>query len=138
MSIRQRLALRERLRPWHGLMFAAFLAGTARTLSNVTDPLSPSVVVLAAFNGLLWVLGFQVTVGMLWAYAVEYYNAGGNWTDLPFVLPLVVALVVGVAVGVTFESVGGAVWAAFWTFVVAAGLTAVVVWIRVGYRESAA
>ncbi|RDI72536.1 hypothetical protein [Halopelagius longus] len=138
MSLHRRLALRERLRPWHGLMFAAFLAGTARTLSTLTEPISPSAVALAAFNGLLWVLGFQLTVGMLWAYAVEYYNAGGKWTDLPFLVPFAVAVAVGVAVGVVFENAGGAVWAAFWTFVVVAGLTAVVVWVRVGYRESAA
>ncbi|MFC6824457.1 hypothetical protein [Halopelagius fulvigenes] len=137
VSLRERLFLRDRLRPWHALMLAVFLVGTAWTLRDVT-PLSLSAVLVASFHGLLWLLGFQVTVGMLWAYAVEYYNAGGKWTDLPFVLPFGVALVVGVAVGVVFESGGGAVGAAFWTFVVVAGLVAVVVWVRVGYRESVA
>ncbi|SFG46714.1 hypothetical protein SAMN04488063_2143 [Halopelagius inordinatus] len=131
------MALRERLRPWHGLLVAVFLVGTAWSLSETADPFSLPAVVFGVFYGLLWAVGFQFTVGILWAYAVEYHNAGGSWTDLPFVAPFAVALVAGVAVGVAFEDVGVGAWAAFWTFVVAAAAVAVAVWIRVGYRESA-
>lgn len=138
MSLRQRLALRERLRPWHGLMLAVFLAGAAWSLSETADPFSLPAAVFAVFSGLLWTVVFQFTVGFVWSYAVHYYNAGGSWTDLPFVLPFAVALVVGIGVGVAFENVGVGAWAAFWTFVVAASVVAAAVWFVLGYRESAA
>jgi hypothetical protein len=93
-------------------MLAVFLAGTAWGLRG--RPLEPLPVLTAVVGGLFGLVVFQFTVGNLWAYAVEYHNAGGSWTDPPFV----------------------AAWAAFWTFAVAAGVVAVVVNAAAGYREA--
>jgi hypothetical protein len=115
-------------------MLAVFLAGTAWSLRG--RPLKPLPVLTAVIGGLFGLVVFQFTVGNLWAYAVEYHNAGGSWTDPPFVAPFAVAVVAGAATYVFLADAAAAAWAAFWTFAVAAGVVAVVVNAAAGYREA--
>ncbi|MFC6989383.1 hypothetical protein ACFQJD_12950 [Haloplanus sp. GCM10025708] len=131
-------ALRSRLRPWHALMVAVFLAGTAVSLWRAGEPLGPALVFGAVLRGLFGLVLFQFTVGNVWAYAVEYYNAGGRWTDLPFVLPFAVAGLAAAAALLVASDLALAAWAGFWTFVVVAGVVAVAAWFAVGYRDAPA
>ena len=129
------MSLQDRLRPWHGLMLAVFLVGAG--VSLVRDGMiTGDTVLFATLTGLFGLVLFQFTVGNVWAYAVEYRNAGGRWSDLPFLTPFVFGLLWGLVAFVTTDSVGAAAWAAFWGFAVVAALTAVAVWLAVGYRES--
>ena len=119
-------------------MAAVLLLGTGVSLwRRAGDPAALGYVtaLLALTEGLFALVLFRFTVGNVWAYVVEYLNAGGNPTDAPVLLPFVVAGVVGVVAGLG-AGVGAAAWAAFWAFVVAAGLVAVGAWVRVGYREA--
>jgi nicotinamide riboside transporter PnuC len=130
--------LRDRLRPFHAVMAAVLCLGVAASLwRRAGDPatLGYLTVLVALTEGLLALLLFRFTVGNVWAYVVEYLNAGGSVTDPPVALPFVAAGVVGVGTGLA-AGVGAAAWAAFWAFVVAAGLVTVGVWVRVGYREA--
>lgn len=127
--------LADRLRPWHGLMAGAFLVGAAVSLARA-DAYSPSAAFLAVLTGLFAVVVFQFTVGNVWAYAVEYVNAGGQWTDPPFLAPFAVAAGLGTLTLVTAGDLALAAWVAFWVFVLAAAAVAVGAWVLVGYRES--
>ena len=129
------MALRDRLRPWHALMLVVFLVGTAVSLLRA-DAVTAGAVLRAVLAGLFGLVLFQFTVGSVWGYAVEYYNAGGSWTDLPFLTPFVAAGVAGVAVAVRFDSVGVGAWAAFWVFVIVAAVVALGAWFVAGYREA--
>ena len=78
------LGLRDRLRPFHGLVALVFLLGTGASLWRRTgDPtaVGPFVVLLAVTEGLLALVLFRFTVGTVWAYVVEYLNAGGSAGD---------------------------------------------------------
>jgi hypothetical protein len=119
-------------------MAGVFLLGTAASLWRADGTSGPLLVLGAVLQGLFGLVIFQFTVGNVWAYAVEYVNAGGQWTDLPFVAPFAVAGLAAVATHRLTTNLGVAVWAAFWTFAVVAGLVASVVWVAVGYRDSAA
>lgn len=130
--------LRSRLRPWHALMVAVFLAGTAVSLWRFDEPLGPLLAFRAVLQGLFGLVVFQFTVGNLWAYAVEYHNAGGEWTDLPFVAPFAIAVLAVVATVLATGDLAAAAWGGFWTFAVVAGLVAVAVWVAVGYRDAPA
>ncbi|WP_248897785.1 hypothetical protein [Haloplanus halobius] len=130
------MALRDRLRPWHALMLAVFVAGTIVSLLRA-DALTVATGFRAVLSGLLGLVVFQFTVGNIWGYAVEYRNAGGRWSDWPFLAPFIVAGVAGVAIGVYTGSVGAGAWAAFWVFVVVAALVAIGTWLVVGYRTGA-
>jgi|GEM_PF-732517 len=132
MALRNRL--RDGLRPWHGVMLAVFVAGTGITLLRA-GIVTGETVLRAVLSGLFGLLIFQFTLGNVWGYAVEYYNAGGSWTDLPFLTPFVAAGVAGVALGFYFESVAVAAWVAFWVFVAVAALVALGAWFVTGYRE---
>lgn len=134
MALRDRF--RDRLRPWHGVMTVVFLAVTAWSLQG--ESLTVTSVLIAVIGGLTGLLVFQFTVGNVWAYAVEYRNTGGNWTDLPFVAPFGVAAAAAGATYLYTSSIAAAGWAAFWTFAVAAAVVALVVWLSVGYREASA
>ncbi|QZP38859.1 hypothetical protein [Halobaculum magnesiiphilum] len=127
MSLRTRL--RDRLRPWHGLMLAVFLAGAGTRLMDGARPL------FAVLVGLFWLVIFQFTVGNVWGYAVEYRNAGGDWGDAAFVAPFAVAFLAGATLYAVSRNLGAAASAAFWVFVAATAVTAVVVNLLVGYRE---
>jgi hypothetical protein len=119
-------------------MAAVLLLGTGVSLwRRAGDPaaLDRLTVLVAVAEGLFALVIFRFTVGNLWAYVVEYLNAGGSVTDPPVLLPFVVAGVVGVVAGLG-AGVGVAAWAAFWAFVVAAGLVTVGAWVQVGYREA--
>ncbi|WP_336025021.1 hypothetical protein [Halobellus salinisoli] len=137
-------ALRDRFRPWYLLDIAAFLFGAVgsiqRSVSGFGDlpSLTPFAAVSAIIAGLLAVVVLRFTVGNLWGYAVEYANAGGQWSDLPFLVPVgggVAAVVLTYAVT---TSLGAAAWAGFWTFAVVAGAVAIAVSFAAGYRESSA
>ncbi|WP_144903557.1 hypothetical protein [Halobellus captivus] len=135
-------ALRDRFRPWYLLDVAAFLFGAGgsiwRTVSGFDelDALTTFTAVTAVVYGLLAVVVLRFTVGNLWSYAVEYANAGGRWSDLPFLVPVGGGLaVVAVTYAVT-ESLGAAAWAGFWSFAVIAGVVAVAVSLAAGYREA--
>ncbi|ADQ66536.1 hypothetical protein C499_02227 [Halogeometricum borinquense DSM 11551] len=118
-------------------MLAVFLAGFALSLQDT--PLGRDSAFVAVISGLAAVVAFQFTVGNIWGYAVEYYNAGGSWTDLPFLTPFVAAIAVGAVTYFRIDPVlGAAAWAAFWTFIVVAGIVAVVTQFSAGYRESTA
>ena len=116
-------------------MLAAFLVGGGAYLVRA-DGVTLGTVPAAVLYALFAVVLFQFTVGNAWAYAVEYRNAGGRWSDLPFLAPVLVGVLSGATVLVTTNSLGAAVWSAFWGFVVVAPVTAVVVWLLVGYREA--
>ena len=97
-------------------MLATFLAGALLSrFGLVGDGGSPMIAIL---TGLFAVVLLQFTVGNVWGYAVEYANAGGSWTDLPFLVPF-----------------GAGLWVGFWAFVVVAAVTAVGVWFRTGLAE---
>jgi len=133
--------LRDRFRPWYILDVAAFLIGAtgsvwrARSGFGELAPLTPFSSVTAVVSGLFAVVVLRFTVGNLWGYAVEYANAGGQWSDLPFLVPVVSLLAsVGVTYAIT-NSLGAAAWAGFWTFVVVAGAVAVAVSFAAGYSD---
>ena len=133
------MSLRDRLRPWHGLMALTFLFGLGSSLAQA-EQVAVNNVMLAVASGLLAVVVLQFTVGNVWAYAVEYANAGGSWTDAPFLVPFGVATLVAVGVLLvnggpsTASVVWAALWSAFWGFVVAAAVVALVVRFYSGYR----
>ena len=129
------MALRERLRPWHALMLAVFLVGTTVSLLRA-DTVTTGSAMRAVLSGLFGLVLFQFTVGNVWGYAVEYYNAGGSWTDVPFLTPFVVAAGTGVAAAVRTGSVGLGAWVAFWAFVIVAAVVALSAWFVAGYREA--
>jgi len=131
------MALRDRLRPWHALMLAVFVVGTAISLLRA-GTVTGDTVLRAVLSALFGLVIFQFTVGSVWGYAVEYANAGGQWTDLPFLVPFVVAGIAGVAVGVRSGSVGLGAWVAFWAFVIVAAVVALGAWFAAGYREAGA
>jgi len=131
------LHLSDRLRPWHGVMLVVFVAGTGIALLRA-GTVTGDTVLRAVLAGLFGLVVFQFTVGNVWGYAVEYYNAGGSWTDLPFLTPFVAAGVAGVALGVHTGSVAAAAWVAFWAFVVVAAVVALGAWFVAGYREAEA
>jgi hypothetical protein len=131
------MALRDRLRPWHALMVAVLLVGTGVSLWRA-GTVTQRTAFRALLSGLFGLVLFQFSVGNVWGYAVEYHNAGGEWTDRPFLTPFVLAGVAGVAAGVLRGSVGLGVWVAFWAFVVVAAAVALGAWVLAGYREGAA
>jgi hypothetical protein len=129
------MALRDRLRPWHGVMLVVFVVGTSAALLR-TGTVTGDTVFRAVLSGLFGLVVFQFTVGNVWGYAVEYYNTGGSWADVPFLTPFVAAGVAGVATGVATGSIGVGLWVAFWAFVIVAALVAVGAWFVAGYREA--
>ncbi|SFR55070.1 hypothetical protein [Halogeometricum limi] len=134
MTLRSRL--QHRLRPWHAVMLAVFLAGAAFSLRD--GDYAPFRVLAAVVAGLFTLVLFQFTVGNLWAYAVEYHNAGGSWTDAPFLAPFAAGGGAGAVTLFYTDSLGAAAWAAFWTFAVVAAVVAGAAWFLAGYRDSAA
>ena len=125
------MALRDRLRPWHGVMLAVFAVGTSISLLRA-GIVTVETALRAVLSGLLGLVVFQFTVGNVWGYAVEYHNAGGAWTDPPFLAPFVAAGVAGVAVRTGSAGLGA--WVAFWAFVVVAAVVALGAWFVAGYR----
>ena len=140
MSLHRRLS--DRFRPWFLLDVAAFLFGAGSTLRRAADgfgelaALTPLAAVTAVASGLFAVAVLRFTVGTLWGYAVEYANAGGQWSDLPFLVPVGGGLASVVIAYTTTSDLGAAAWAGFWTFVVAAGVIAVAVSLAAGYGEA--
>ena len=140
MSLQQRA--RDRFRPWYLLDVIAFLFGAA-----ATPGVSPGVIlrgdarpdalvlVTAVVSGLLGVVVLRFTLGNAWAYAVEYINAGGSWTDGPLWAPAAAGMGAAVASYAATTNVGAAVWTGFWTFAFAAAVAAVVVSFAAGYRQ---
>lgn len=128
------MSLRTRLRPWHGLMLLTFLVGAAVSLSRA-DAVDTNAVLLAVLAGLFAVVILQFTVGNVWGYAVEYANAGGSWTDAPFLAPFAVALGAIVTVLSVTGRLFAALWAGFWAFVLTAAVVALVVRFYTGYVE---
>ncbi|SDX85825.1 hypothetical protein [Halobellus clavatus] len=136
--------LPDEFRLWYLLDVAAFVVGVWTWLQQSSTPaadllaLDPFVVSVATVSGLLAVFILRVTVGNLWGYAVEYANAGGEWTDLPFLATLGIGVAAGIATYVVTASLGAAAWTAFWAFVFGAIGVGVVVHLAAGYRESSA
>ena len=146
------MMFRDRLRPWHGLLLLVFVCGVGVSLnrSGAIDSLdslgslgslgAPELVTALA-SGLLGVLVFQFTVGIVWGYVVEYLDAGGSWTDAPFLVPFAVGLLATIAVllfaprSSSSSLLVSALSTGFWGFVAAAVVVAVVVWFLSGYRE---
>ncbi|AEN05676.1 hypothetical protein [Halolamina sp.] len=124
-------------------MLLAFLLGAGVQFAWRGSPsgLALPDLLTALLAGLFAVVLLQFLVGNVWGYAVEYTNAGGSWTDGPFLVPFVVGLLVAVAVllvnpGMTTGPVVAAVlWSGFWAFVLAAVVVAVVVRFYVGYND---
>jgi len=131
------MALRDHLRPWHALMVVVLLTGTGVSLLRA-DAVTQRAAFRALLSGLVGLVLFQFTVGNVWGYAVEYHNAGGEWTDLPFLTPFVLAGLAGVAAAVRTGSVGLGAWVAFWVFVFVAAAVALGAWLLTGYREGIA
>lgn len=129
------MSLRDRLSPWHGLVLAVFLTAAGLSLARA-DALTVVTALTAIIYGFLALVLFQFTVGKVWAYAVEYRNAGGTWSDLPFLVPLIFGGVWGIFAFSATRSLGVAAWAAFWGFAVVAAVTAVAVWLVADYRET--
>jgi hypothetical protein len=139
MALHERLP--DRFRPWYALLVAVFLVGAGVAFVDAGAALSVGSALYATLEGVLWAVAFQFTVGTVWSYAAEYRRAGGDWTDALFAAPVVVAVVAGVAAGWVAggdwtRTAAVAAWAAFWAFVVAAGLLAVGVRVALGYREA--
>ena len=129
------MTLHDHLRPWHALMVLVLLAGAGVSLARA-DARTLGALLRALLSGLFGLVLFQFTVGNVWGYAVEYYNAGGEWSDLPFLTPFVVAGVAGIAVAIRTESAGLGAWVAFWAFVIVAAVVALGAWFVAGYREA--
>jgi hypothetical protein len=128
------MSLCNRLRPWYGLMLVTFLVGTAVSLGRA-DAVTQAAAFRAVLAGLFSVVIFQFTVGNVWGYAVEYANAGGSWTDAPFLAPFAVALGGLATVFLAVRDPFAALWTGFWAFVVTAAVVALVVRFYAGYRE---
>lgn len=128
------VSLQDRLGPWRGLLILVFLVAAGLSLAR-TEALTVVAGLSAVLYGLLAVVLLQFTVGNVWAYAVEYRDAGGAWSDLPFLAPVVFGAGWGVFAFSTTRSLSVAAWAAFWGFAVVAAITAVAVWVLFGYRE---
>ena len=140
VSLQQRA--RDRIHPWYLLDALAFLFGAAATpgvspriLRGDTRP-DALVLVTAVVSGLLGVVVLRVTLGNAWAYAVEYVDAGGAWTDGPLWAPAAAGVVAAVASYAATAGLGVAVWTGFWTFAFAAAVAAVVVQFAAGYRQN--
>ncbi|AZH24616.1 hypothetical protein [Haloplanus aerogenes] len=131
------MALHNRLRPWHGVMLVVFVAGTGLALLRA-GTVTGGAILRAVLSGLFGLVVFQFTVGNVWGYAVEYYNTGGSWTDLPFLTPFVAAGVAVVATGIYVGNVAVAAWVAFWVFVIVAAVVALGAWFVAGYRDAGA
>ena len=132
----------DRLRPWYLLDVLAFLFGASSTLWRAADGfgelavLTPLAAVTAVASGLFAVVVLRFTVGNLWAYAVEYANAGGQWSDLAFLVPVcgsAAAVLVTYAANSNFWA---AAWAGFWIFAALAAVVAVVVSFASGYADA--
>ncbi|WP_251329560.1 hypothetical protein [Haloplanus pelagicus] len=136
-SVSLQSRLRDRRRPWHGLMVLVLVAGMGVSLSRA-GTVTTRTAVGALVSGLFGLVIFQFTVGNVWGYAVEYHNAGGSWTDLPFLTPFGLAGLAGVVAGVWSGRAGLALWVAFWIFVIVAAAVAVGVWVLAGYRNAEA
>ena len=140
MSLHRRA--RNRFRPWYLLDALAFLSGAVATpgvspgviVRGDTRP-DALVLVTAVVSGLLGVVVLRFTLGNAWAYAVEYIDAGGSWTDGPLWAPAAAGTVATVASYAATASLGAAAWAGFWTFAFAAAVAAVVVSFAAGYRQ---
>jgi hypothetical protein len=135
-------AVRDRFRPWYVLDVAAFLFGFGGSLERsagaaVLPSLEPFDVVVATVVGLFVVVIFRLTVGNLWAYAVEYANAGGQWTDLPFLVPIGGGVTAAAVTYAATADLGAAAWAGFWTFAVVAGIVAIAISFAAGYHNGA-
>lgn len=144
----------DHIRPWHGLMFAAFClgAGLAARDLDTTAGLGPEAVFLPAMQGLLAVVVFQFTVGNVWSYAVEYRNQGGDWTDHTLLAPFVLAGFGGLAAvaaaltGPGFLAtgfrdtvvavLGTFLTGAFWTFVLAVVVVNLAAQVLAGYTNA--
>ena len=145
-------ALSDRVRPWHLLDVAAFLFGAVGSIQRATPGvdgltglpvvaitgISLLAAVTAVVSGLFAVVVLRVTVGSLWGYAVEYTNAGGQWSDRPLLVPVGSGLVAVVATYAVTERLGAAAWAGVAAFALAAGVVAVAASFAAGYRDSAA
>lgn len=136
-------ALSDRFRPWYLVDTAAFLFGAGESIrraspavDGLTD-LSLIASVAGVVSGLLAVFVVRFTLGNLWGYAVEYANAGGQWSDLPFLVPVGGGFVAVAATYAVTESLAAAAWAGFWMFVIVAGAVAVAVSFAAGYQKSA-
>jgi hypothetical protein len=130
------VSVRSRLRPFHALLAAVVVCGTAASLWRVRPAFGPVVVLVAVAQGLLAAIVVQFTVGAVWDYLRAYRDAGGELTEAPVFAP--VACAVGTAVGVyaTTGRPGSAAWTAFWAFVVVAAVAALAVQVRVGYERA--
>ena len=144
----------DHIRPWHGLMFAAFCLGAGLAVREVdtTAGLGPEAVFLPVMQGLLAVVAFQFTVGSVWSYAVEYRNHGGDWTDHTLLAPFALAVFGGLAaVAVGFANsaftavgfrdtavavLGTFLTGAFWTFVLAAVVVNLAAQALAGYTDA--
>ncbi|MFB6252520.1 MAG: hypothetical protein ABEI27_12705 [Halobellus sp.] len=136
--------LPDEFRLWYLLDVAAFVVGVwtwfRQSSDSVADLLSldPLLIALATVSGLLAVFILRVTVGNLWGYAVEYANAGGEWTDLPFLATFGIGAAGAIVAYVATSSLGTAAWAGFWTFAFGAVGVGIVVHLATGYREASA
>ena len=90
--------------------------------------------VTTVVSGLLTVVVVRFTVGNLWGYAVEYANAGGRWSDLPFLASVGGGVAAVTATYAVTRSLGAAAWAGFWMLVILAGVVAAS--FAAGYQES--
>lgn len=129
---------RARLTRRHAALLVVFLAGAGFSLVREAV-IDLGSVIGALLLGVMAVFLFHVVIG-LWEFTQEYRRAGGKWTDMAFLVPVAVGLTV--AAGVVVDSrpfelldLWTGFWAGFWAFVFAAGAAAVVVWMRLGFRE---
>lgn len=143
-------ALSDRFRPWYLVDTTAFLFGAGGSIRRASPGvdgltglsviaitgLSLLTIVTAVVSGLLAVVVARFTLGNLWGYAVEYTNAGGQWSDLPFLVPVGGGFAAVAATYAVTERLATAAWAGFWMFVIVAGVAAVVVSFAAGYQES--
>ncbi|WP_435184470.1 hypothetical protein [Halobellus sp. EA9] len=133
-----RSILPDEFRPWYLLDAAAFVLGVGTWLRRSTRStadllaLDPLALAVSGVSGLFAVFVLRVTLGNVWGYAAEYANAGGQWSDLPFLATIGSGAAAAVLTYGATTSLGAAAWAAFWTFVVAA-LVGVALQFAAGY-----
>jgi hypothetical protein len=130
------VSLRSRLRPFHALLVAVVVCGTAASLWRVRPAFGPVVVLVAVAEGLLGAVVVQFTVGAVWDYLRAYREAGGSLVDAPVAAPAAAGAGTAVGVYATTGRPGSAAWTAFWAFVVVAAVLALAVQVRVGYERA--
>ncbi|KPN29521.1 hypothetical protein SY89_00234 [Halolamina pelagica] len=137
----------DRVEPWHALLVAAFLVGTAGSLvgGNVAG-IAVVDVLTAALTGLLWAFAVYVFVATFRNYVNSYGETDGSLWNPRFLAPFVAGTLTAVAIVVwepverasTGALIADGLMVGFWAFVLVMALILTGSYVVAGYREGSA